>query len=556
MERKAGQTRTKSFEFMTLFMMVLGTVVGSGIYMKNSELLQQTKNPIIGIILWLVVGIVCVLSVIVFMEISSSTRHFGNGTMGNWTKLFINRKVASFFSLTYVFMYMPSCYAFFTGSFVTFLLQAIGKEITPSIQLTIYLVAGIVILLGFTTINVLKPIIGEKLQFFGTIFKFIPLIIALIAGFCLIDKNSVMFNDGYAGNDWNTHQWDPSLFLRGFGAILFSFDGYVYICNAQKGVTHKEQVPKALFAGMVFVTAFYLLIAISLFLGSPDGSIVSLFEKMFAGGKSGSDISLGVRNASRITSNILLMIICLLNVNVFTIIGATSIESDADAKLLFIGKDKTSVSHAKTAFFQVGVSIVVYVVFILIGFLATSHGWNGIHTNLDWVKEHVFHGSSKDLNNQALIYFLNKPSEYLGIIASADTAIAFIMIDVLIFAAVINRKTNKVKVEKYGGVVSCGIISGIFMFLFSILGIYAFIDPDPTHKTPWVQTSGIWFTVSMIVSLSIVLIVFLIQEHFFKKYPFKNGFKGELSAEHKKIPSWDEVFFPSKTTRKDKVKRR
>jgi len=60
----------------------------------------------------------------------------------------------------------------------------------------------------------------------------------------------------------------------------------------------------------------------------------------------------------------------------------------------------------------------------------------------------------------------------------------------------------------------------------------------------------------MIVSLSIVLIVFLIQEHFFKKYPFKNGFKGELSAEHKKIPSWDEVFFPSKTTRKDKVKRR
>jgi len=88
------------------------------------------------------------------------------------------------------------------------------------------------------------------------------------------------------------------------------------------------------------------------------------------------------------------------------------------------------------------------------------------------------------LNNQALIYFLNKPSEYLGIIASADTAIAFIMIDVLIFAAVINRKTNKVKVEKYGGVVSCGIISGIFMFLFSILGIYAFIDPDPTHKTP------------------------------------------------------------------------
>jgi hypothetical protein len=45
------KNRTKLFELITLFTMVISTVVGTGIYVKNNELLLETANPIIAIIL-------------------------------------------------------------------------------------------------------------------------------------------------------------------------------------------------------------------------------------------------------------------------------------------------------------------------------------------------------------------------------------------------------------------------------------------------------------------------------------------------------------------------
>ena len=80
---KKHRISEQTFEFLTLFTMVVGTVIGAGIYIKNTEIVKATQNPIISIMLWAIVGVVCFLSVLVFMEISSSTKHFGNGTMGN-----------------------------------------------------------------------------------------------------------------------------------------------------------------------------------------------------------------------------------------------------------------------------------------------------------------------------------------------------------------------------------------------------------------------------------------------------------------------------------------
>jgi hypothetical protein len=45
------KAKKKIFEFMTLFVMTIGTVVGAGIYLKNKEILEQSRNPIIAILL-------------------------------------------------------------------------------------------------------------------------------------------------------------------------------------------------------------------------------------------------------------------------------------------------------------------------------------------------------------------------------------------------------------------------------------------------------------------------------------------------------------------------
>jgi len=192
------RAKSKTFEFLTLFVMTVGTVVGAGIYFKNAEILGQSQNPIIAILLWLIVGVVCVVAIAVFFEISSSTKNSGNGTLGNWLKLFVGRRVASFFSVLYVVMYVPAYNALFAGTFVFFFLQVIGVDLSWQMMLIIYLILGIVLLFAFHILNALSFQTGKAIQLFGTFFKFIPLVIAFIAGFILIGKqpDGAMFTNG------------------------------------------------------------------------------------------------------------------------------------------------------------------------------------------------------------------------------------------------------------------------------------------------------------------------------------------------------------------------
>lgn len=502
--QKNNESKTKLFEFLTLFTMVIGTVIGTGIYMKNNELLKQTQNPIVALVLWGVVGLVCVISMAVFVEISSSTKHIGNGTIGNWAKLFINRKVASWISMFYLLVYIPSSQAFFVGSFIMYLFDAIGMTMKPSEQLAIYLICGILILAAFTFLHVLAPKYGIALQVFGTIFKFIPLAIALIAGFVLIDRHggmSAMFNGGYDGATWSTSTYGGTAFIGGFGAILFSFDGYIYIANAQRDATHKEVVPKALFFGMIFVAIFYVLMALSLFLGSPDGSIQKLLEKVFAGGNQTPEEAKNVAVVSRVISNVILMVISILNVNVFTYIGTVGVQSDADVGLLYAYKGKSKFTQKGAAWYQTITVGVVYVSLLLLGFFVPFGEWDGITTNMQGVSNYL-------------------PLTLMGNFVSAISATTFFLVALVVFFAIKNRKTNKVEVIKVKFFIPLAWFSAIAMTIFTACGLFMFIVPNEvlSGKLVWWNSEGMVFTAFWALSLVSVFTFYFVQEKTFIKH--------------------------------------
>lgn len=532
------KNKARNFEFLTLFVMVVGTVIGSGIFMKNSQLLTETGNPIIAIILWVVVGAIAVMTVYVFVEIASSTRHFGNGTISNWTKIFINRRLASFFSMFYLTLYFPICQAVFTAGFITYFFLALGINLPVSTQLTVYLVAGISFIVIFSLINGLSPVLGKRIQIFGTFFKFIPLIIALVAGFFLIDKtggSSAIWNGSGIGSGeehpWSSSDFRPDLFIRGFGAILFAFDGFIYIANSQKTAKHKEVVPKALLVGMIFVALFYTLMAISLFLGSPDGSIVKVLEKVFSGNNPNNQTAI---KAAEIISDIFLMIICLIGINLFTYLGMVDLESSADAKLVY--SKNRGFSYRKAAWVQLSFSIAIYVGFILFGALITRDTgmdnlptWKGINTiKPDDMKIGTWLGITTD-----------KISSFIGTVSSTASTLAFMMIASILVASIVNRRTQKVKVEKIKGFLPIAIICAILLYILVIAGVFSFVMPLNVlnGKVTWIKSDGFYFLILLIAGLSVATIGYLLQEYWlFKKDPFKKGFDGYLALEKIKQP--------------------
>lgn len=508
--------------------MSVGMVVGSGIFMKNNQLLLQTGNPIVSIILWLVVGLVSIIAVYAFLQISSSTLHQGNGTMSIWAKLLINRRVSSLFTVIYTYFYFPVCQGVFATGFATFLLLLINIKLSVGMQLMVFLLTGpfwiifIGLMVGF------KNEWSKKFQIFGTFFKFIPLLVTMVAGFCLIDKTggtSAIWNGNGIGNNpnpWSATEYQFSLFIRGFGPILFAFDGFIYIANAQKTAKHKDIVSKAIICGMVFVAAFYVLMAISLFLGSPDGSIVQLLNKLF-GLNSGT---------GRIISNIVLLVICVLGMNTFSYLGVIEIQSSSDAKILYSGKRGLGFDRIKACLIQIGLSLFYYFLLVLLGtFLKNAtplpfngQQWNGVKTIIpDSVSAQEW-----------LAWTTNSISNYSNTLSTAGAVLSFSMVGSVLIAAVFNEKIQRTKMPiKVKGFRTAAIVSAIFVFFFITVGLLSFIIPLDVWvgKANWNRSDGPYFLVSFVVMIGICLTIFSIQEYLFKCYPYRNGFNGFLYQE-------------------------
>lgn len=489
---KSGRVK----EFWSMFLLVAGIVIGSGIYLKNKELLAQTGNPIIATVLWGVVGLVCIMSVVVFIEISKSTLKLGNGTIGNWSKLFLSRRVASFFAIVYTFVYMPTTQSVFVAGVVGYMIQAIGVELAPLEILAIYLTCCISILALFVVTNILAPRYSKNLQLFGGIFKFIPLIVAMVAGFILWGLGT---DNSFDNIDMEKNVKVLS-FLGGFGAILFSFDGYVYIANMQRGAKYPEAVPKALTAGMVFVTIFYILIALATF-GGGNGTIEGVLSKIFGGGKESE-------NVAWIIANIIMMLVCLLSVNMFTNLGMTEIFSDYNCKIIYIPKSKANIRNA--AILQFFLTIIYFIATILLGTLAHHGDWKGMDAKVS------------DFGD--LPTYLDQAAYFINSFSSATTVMVFIMLDMLIFGAMVNRFTRKVDVPKVKLFWPAAIISSVMIMIFNIFGIVTFLIPESGQS--FIESNGFIFLLILIFCVSYATVIFIAQEIFFaKKDPF-NGFEG------------------------------
>ncbi|AVN64027.1 hypothetical protein CG006_03550 [Mesoplasma florum] len=523
---KKRDKSSKVYEFWYLFLLIVGICIGSGIYVKNQELISQTKSPWIATVLWLTIGLVCVISIVVFMEIAKSTEKEGNGTVSNWCKLFVNRKFASFVSVLYTTIYMPAYQSIFVSLTIAYFFAFTGITPDPRALLSVYIIVGVSLFVLFAFVNVYSANISRKMQFFAMFIKFIPLIIAFFAGFLI-----AILGSNPNGNGMGMESGTDLLFMNflgGMGAILFSFDGYIFTANTQKSAKNKQVVPIAIISGLVFITMFYVLMAISLFLGG-DGSVETVLIQVFSGfSEHPSDTS--IKAASTVVY-LIMFLICLLNINMFTHFGTSNLLSDHNMKLIYLRKGDNE--FKKSAFTQMAISVTFYVALILVGSLSSHGKWNGMSTN---VNINFF-----DPETQKVIYiaYLTSPMFYVGIMSSVCAVLIFIVISMLMIAAMWNRKTQKVKVSKVKFFWPSAIISTTLFLFFTICGLIVFLAPHLIDSSDmnWKTNGGMMFTIIFIVTLLATIVIWLLQERMFKINPFENGFEGEIDK-NMKVNNW------------------
>ncbi|WP_041614423.1 APC family permease [Spiroplasma syrphidicola] len=388
----------KLFEFLSVFSTAVGITIGIGIYLKNDNepghVLGFTQNPFLAIALWILVGILGMAMIMVFIEVSSANTKSGHGTLASWANLFIGRKVASYYAIFYIFLYFPTLLTFFAmfsvnAMFIALNLQNVSEE-TKNI---VTVIVGFIFLILIALSNIFFRKTGKAIQTIGTFIKFIPLLVSLFIGFIHpIDGNVFdTFKDIKFGN-----------FFMGLLPVLFSFDGFIYGASLQKEVSNKNVVPKALFAAMVFITIFYLLEVISLFLGTNDGSVFSLFNNV-----------LGTGIGSKIL-NWFIVITALMSLHAMTLVAPASMQASREENLIYLGKKELKMWVIGAV--QIAVTVTVGAIMMAI---------------------------SLPVKHDALAI--------VDTFSNATSLTVFVLYLMLIVAVCVNRKTGKVEVNKIKG---------------------------------------------------------------------------------------------------------
>lgn len=251
----------KRYGLPTAIAMVVGIVIGSGVFIKGGKLLAKTGgNLMMGLLAILLCGLVCIICSQVFAVLSSKYNKV-NGLV-DYAEVALGPKYAYYMGWFMTTIYTPSLsaiLAFFSG--LTFC-QLCGLRtidlVNGCFSAEVFGVGGGFLVMGYA-INSLSPKIAGKLQISMTVIKLIPLILIGVGGliFGLTSGNTQAVLD-YV----NTDAYVPveNGFFQGVVGFAFAFEGWILATTINSELKDpKKNLPIALIGGSIFVVIIYVL---------------------------------------------------------------------------------------------------------------------------------------------------------------------------------------------------------------------------------------------------------------------------------------------------------
>lgn len=429
--------------------MLIGSVVGVGIFFKNNNVFINNDHNVIAILIaWLISGIISLFTAISFAEVGSSdTSHAG---LGGWCENLISRNFGRFIKIIQPFFY----FILISFSISIFSAEAILNIFGAGekVHIGVVFVMAFILFFFFLGLNFFSLKTSGRFQNVATFLKFIPMLMVIIAGIIYGSQNSS--NNLFVEFGERT---DKSInfvgILISLPSILFAFDSFVSVGNMSKDMINpKRNVPIAVIVSMTIVTVFYLLVTIGQAC-SNSGDIYTLFNKVI------SDPN--TQNAIRIILSIFIFI-CIIGVmNSFCLVVIRSCNSLIEENLIMNARQiKTLANRLLPTNSELKPGTFLAIVFYLFIFLMLLI-------------------PSCILNTDA----------YIDGISNLPTTFFFSIYATVILFGIINRKTKKRQVHKIKGFLfyaPIAVIGCYLVFFFQVF--YTFTTAtiiNPTGIVNW-----------------------------------------------------------------------
>ena len=164
----------KQYGLWTGMAMVIGIVIGSGVFLKAGGVLALSGGDLkLSILAWFIGGIIMVASGFCFAVFATKIRKY-NGVI-DYVEAATNRKVGyglAWLMTTFYYPIIASIVALFAGSYFF-------KLIGTNIGLTDWqnFLFAFVVLVLMTVLNYLSPMLAAKFQVSSTVIKLIPILV-------------------------------------------------------------------------------------------------------------------------------------------------------------------------------------------------------------------------------------------------------------------------------------------------------------------------------------------------------------------------------------------
>ena len=244
----------RKYGLVTAICMVVGTVIGSGVFFKAQNVLNATGgNMPLGIIAWVITGLIMIICSVQFSVMA--TRYEKVSGVVDYAEATCGKGYAYYLAWFLVNLYYPGMTSVLAWVSARYFGVLFGWSMVSAEVLCL---AGFFLIANYT-LNALSPKLAGKFQVSATVIKLIPIVLMSIVGTVV-----GLFNGTLTHNFTNV----VSEAVGGIGgglfaavvATVFAYEGWIVATSINAELKDpKRNLPLALVIGAIIVVAAYVL---------------------------------------------------------------------------------------------------------------------------------------------------------------------------------------------------------------------------------------------------------------------------------------------------------
>lgn len=263
----------KRYGLWTAVAMVVGIVIGSGVFFKAEKVLQATGGDLMtGILAWVIVGAIMIICGYVFALLAARYEKvngivdYAEAALGNTYGYMVGYFMAIIYypTLTAVLAWVSARY---TSVLFGFADPVTGPET---------FVIALFYLVGIYALNALSPLLAGRFQVSTTVIKLVPLFLIAILGLVkgvASGQTVANFNMTPVG------ELVGNPLLTSVVAVAFAYEGWIIATSINAELKDaKKNLPKALVMGCIIVVITYVAYFIGLAGAMPTTELMSSGE--------------------------------------------------------------------------------------------------------------------------------------------------------------------------------------------------------------------------------------------------------------------------------------